>query len=161
MRKLAIVVGGFLLTASAPVAAGWNFNALKDLDLVKAQYFNYTDSVFGMPRYGRGDTVMFRVSIHNFGNRPFKNFPVETSLYWAKTAVCNGVVYEAGTPLVGGSRSGIQLISMEKQDVGYFDVSYPIPNDACPNVVEVHLDGGRGGNPGADGMILRERFVFE
>jgi hypothetical protein len=161
MKKLtASVICGLVLGASAPLSAGWNFNALKDIELVKVQYFNYT-TFEGMPVYGRGDTVMFRVSIHNFGNRPFKNFPVSTSLHWADTAVCDGIVYPAGDPLPGGSRSPIQVIAMKGQDVGYFDVSYQIPNDACPNTVEVRLDGGKGGKPDSEPLHLRDRFRFE
>lgn len=162
MKRIGMVVltAFFFSTASAE-EFGWNFRRLDNIDLIKATYFDYTYLDRGIPVYGRGDVVKYRITLVWNSKGRLKNYPIEAGLFWAESTVCNGQVVNAGDPLPNSYRSGIQRINLSGSDnIDYFDVAYLMPNDVCPNMVEIRLHSLKG-HTGPTPFSVRERFRVE
>lgn len=154
MKKMTIaLIGLFLVGLSIPTMAGWNFKSLRNLQ-VNVEYSGYSSRNFmGDPIYYRGQTLRYRISIYNKGNRPFKNFPVESTLYWAGAVTCTlpdgrTVSFGGLQTLPGNSSSGLRPMTIPKNGMAFFDVTYVLPRDVCPNLAEIRIDAGKGGGEG-------------
>jgi hypothetical protein len=162
MKRIATaVLTAFILGTASAEEFGWNYRRLDNIDLIKATYFDYTYLDRGVPVYGRGDVVKYRITLVWDGKGRLKNYPIEAGLFWSESTACNGRVVNAGDPLPDSYRSALQRISLSTDDnIDYFDVAYMIPNDVCPNKVEIRLHSLRGRNDPTP-YTVREKFIIE
>jgi hypothetical protein len=152
------------LCSIGTLGAEWNNHSLKNLEPV-VEYRGY-DFIRGdgQPVYHMNQTARIRVTILNHGNRPFKDYPVKASLFWAEDVSCTRfwkdmeTVSYSPSQILPGGEFGPYALTIGGDSYSFFDVFYDIPDTVCPNSVRIKLDAGRKGGPDSDSLVLPEQF---
>lgn len=146
-----------LVLASAPAWAGWHLGEFKDLQ-VDVQYFDYAYKLpDGEPVYFIGTRMRYRVTLMNGTNRAFNNFQGKATVVWDGNWSCvrtwydnQSASFQDGTPLPGGSDSGLRVLDMGKGGTASFEATYQILPDVCPGRAQLLVEGRHKNASGSD-----------